>query len=168
MIKNVINDIFIDMKKNIIRLTEGELTNLIKRILKEDSTTNCVKEYKSPYPGDPYEYRIGVECQWETKSDETKNLPGKKIPNWISLDNNEKANKKLDKWFPNAKSDCSKCKNGAVKKTVSPDLIKKKTKTTNDCPLNINCMTGVWNRPKLCDNPEALKICVKKGTSVSY
>lgn len=44
-IKNVINDIFIKMEKKIIRLTEGELTNLIKKILKEDSTTNnCVKE----------------------------------------------------------------------------------------------------------------------------
>ena len=102
--------IFIDMRKT-LRLTERELTNLIKKILKEDSVdTSCWKEYKSPFPGDPYKYRIGAECLWETKSDETKTQTGKKIDDWISLYKNEKANTKLNKWFPNAKSDCSKCK----------------------------------------------------------
>lgn len=146
--------------KKVIRLTEGELTNLIKRILKEDSTTNnCHKEYRNPESSaDPYIYRMGPECNWETKSDKSKKQIRRVIDNWESLYKNKKANEILDKWFPNAKSDCSKCK--------------KQTTTTNnelgDCPLSINCMAGAWNRPKLCDNPEALQMCVKKGTLVFY
>lgn len=51
--------------------------------------------------------------------------------------------------------------------------VRKKTTTTNnnelgDCPLTINCMPGAWNRPKLCDNPEVLKMCERKGTIVTY
>ena len=158
------------MKKKIIKLTEGELTNLIKRILKEDSTTNnCHKEYTNPESSaDPYIYRMGPECIWETKSDKSKKQIRRVIDDWESLYKNKKANETLDKWFPKAKSDCSKCKKGNVKKTESDDLNKKKTKTTNDCPLTINCMPGAWNRPKLCDNPEVLKMCVRKGTIVTY
>lgn len=152
----MINDIFITMKKKIIKLTEGELTNLIKRILKEDSTTNnCIKEYKSPYPGDPYEYRIGEECLWETRSDKSKKQTGKEMPDWVSLYKNVEANKKLDKWFPNAKSDCSKCK-GGEKNNLS------------DCPKKVNCQPGVSLRPKICNDPKTLKMCERKGTIVTY
>lgn len=158
------------MKKNIIRLTKGELTNLIKRILKEDSTTNnCHKEYRNPESStDPYIYRMGPECIWETKSDKTKKQIGRVIEDWESLYKNEKANKTLNRWFPNAKSDCSKCKNGVVKKTGSPDLIKKKTKTTNDCPKIVNCQPGIGPRPKICNNPTMLNMCQRNGTIVTY
>lgn len=147
--------------KKIIRLTEGELSNLIKRILKEDSTTNnCNKEYRNPESStDPYIYRMSPECIWETKSDKTKKQIGRVIEDWESLYKNEKANRTLTRWFPNAKSDCSKCKNGVIKKTGSPDLIKKKTgsddlnkkKTIeNKCPKTINCMPSPNGKPNPC------------------
>lgn len=140
--------------KKIIKITEGELTNLIKKILKEDSsTTDCTKEYKSPFPGDPYKYRIGVECLWETMSDNSKPQDGhKQISNWVSLYKNEKANIKLDKWFPNAKSDCKKCKTGGVVKKMIPD---------NKCPDTVNCMPTV-NKPSPCDD-FFISYCIRTG-----
>lgn len=143
--------------KKVIRLTEGDLTKLIRRILKEDSQPNtCIKEYKSPFPGDPYTYRIGKECIWETKSDKSKKQTGNPIPDWISLYKNKKANDKLNTWFPNAKSDCSKCKEKSNKKGDG----------IGDCPKTINCQPSVNGRPKLCDSPNALQACKDKGTKV--
>jgi|LakMenEpi03Aug12_release.lakeMendotaPanAssembly.Ray.scaffolds.fasta_scaffold14561_26 hypothetical protein len=162
--------------KKIVRLTEGELTNLIKRILKEDSTkNNCHKEYTNPESNtDPYIYRMGPECIWQTKSDKTKKQIGKEIPDWISLYKNEKANQKLDKWFPNAKSDCSKCKNGGIKKTPPSDLIKKKVDLVkgkigeNKCPKTINCMPSPNGKPNPCDD-FFISYCIKSGkTSATY
>jgi len=140
--------------KNIIKITESELINLIKQILREDSsTTNCVKEYKSPYPSDPYKYRIGAECLWETITDTSKPQKGhKQIPNWISLYENEKANVKLDKWFPKAKSDCNKCKTGGVVKKTLPET---------KCPDTINCMPTA-NKPNPC-NDFFISYCISLG-----
>jgi len=165
--------------KKVIRLTEGELTNLIKGILKEDSkTNNCVKEYANPESStDPYIYRMSPECIWETKSDKTKKQIGRVIEDWQSLYKNEKANKTLNRWFPNAKSDCSKCKNGVVKKTGSDDLFKKKTgsddlfkKKTNEnkCPKTINCMPSPDGKTNIC-NDFFISYCIKSGkTAATY
>lgn len=155
--------------KKIIRLTEGELTNLIKRILKEDSkTNNCIKEYKNPESStDPYIYRMGPECIWETKSDKTKKQIRRVIDDWESLYKNEKANKILDKWFPDAKSDCSKCKKGDVKKTGSDDLNKKKT-VENKCPKTIDCMPLDDGKPNIC-NDFFISYCIRTGkTKATY
>lgn len=184
--------------KKIIKLTEGELTNLIKRILKEDSTTNnCIKEYTNPESStDPYIYRIGPECIWETKSDKTKKQIGRVIDDWESLFKNEKANKILDKWFPNAKSDCSKCKGKTTPKNDCPKEIScegnpnpcntyrikacinsRKTRIKNnkvidgklsDCPKIVNCQPGIGVKPKICNNPKMLNMCQRNGTIVSY
>jgi hypothetical protein len=185
--------------KKIVKLTESELTNLIKRILKEDLETTddlgCEKEYRNPESkSDPYKYKMGVECQWETKSIDTNAGNRKIIKDWISLYENERANETLDRWFPNAKKECSNCKkkktpikNDCPKEvdclsSSSPckDLKikaciksgKTRVKTIDggigDCPVTVNCMPGAYLRPKLCDNPKLLKMCQDKGTSVFY
>jgi len=185
--------------KKVIRLTESELTTLIKKILNEDSSldkeySDCQKEYRNPESKtDPYKYRMGIECQWETKSVGT-DYNGKIIKDWVSLYGNEKANKRLDEWFPNAKKECSNCKkkktpikNDCPKEvdclsSSSPckDLKikaciksgKTRVKTIDGgigpCPPIVNCMPGTSLRPKLCDNPTLLKMCKSKGTVVTY
>ena len=157
------------MKKKIIKLTESELTNLIKRILKEDtdtssSTPDCKKEYRNPESKtDPYKYSMDDKCQWQTKTDKwdtVNNQSSNKriIKDWISLVGNVKANERLNKWFPNAISDCLQCQ----KKTHRGD------KGLSDCPKTINCMPGVGNRPNICNNPKMLEMCKKLGTQVTY
>jgi hypothetical protein len=145
--------------KKVIKLTEGELTNLIKKILKEDSTTNnCHKEYRNPESStDPYIYRMGPECIWETKSDKSKKQIRRVIDDWQSLYKNKKANETLDRWFPNAKSDCSKCKKGDLKKTGS-----------NECPKTINCMPSRDGKTNIC-NDFFISYCIKSGkTKATY
>ena len=197
--------------KKIVRLTEGELTNLIKRVLKEDSESalgmdtslngnNCYKVYRNPESKtDPYIYRMGPECIWQTKSDNVSdylNEQSKIIKDWISLYGNEKANRILDKWFPNAKSDCSKCKKKTPISTDCPKYIDcfgtpspcktpkmmaciKSGKThvrtyqggdnVSDCPKTLNCMPVMnGTTPKLCKNLVALEMCKKQGMKVTY
>jgi hypothetical protein len=60
------------------------------------SSTNSGKIYTTP--GDPYQYRLSNECEWETK--------GKSITDWKSLKNTPAAIKELDIRFPNAKKEC--------------------------------------------------------------
>jgi hypothetical protein len=60
------------------------------------SSTNSGKIYTTP--GDPYQYRLSNECEWETK--------GKSITDWKSLKNTPAAIKELDKRFPEAKKEC--------------------------------------------------------------
>lgn len=62
------------------------------------SSTSSGKIYTTP--GDPYQYRLSNECEWETK--------GKSITDWKSLKNLPKAIKELDKRFPKAKEECGK------------------------------------------------------------
>jgi hypothetical protein len=185
--------------KKVIRLTESELTTLIKKILKEDllskDGSNCEKEYRNPESkSDPYKYRMGVECQWETKSVDANTVNRKIIKDWTSLYGNEKANKRLDEWFPNAKTECSNCKKKKTPiKNDCPKEVDCLTKTSNckdpkinaciksgktrvktidggigDCPPVVNCMPGVYLRPSLCDNPLQLQMCKNKGTVVTY
>jgi hypothetical protein len=56
--------------------------------------------------GDPYQYKI-VDCVWYTKSLIRKRRV-KYIPDWISLEDNGKANRILDGRFPNARKECKK------------------------------------------------------------
>jgi hypothetical protein len=56
--------------------------------------------------GDPYQYKI-VNCVWYTK--------GKKIIDWKSLENNQKATDILDGRFPNARKKCKETKPGETK-----------------------------------------------------
>ena len=60
------------------------------------SSTSSGKIYTTP--GDPYQYRLSNECEWETK--------GKSITDWKSLKNVSSAIKELDKRFPEAKKEC--------------------------------------------------------------
>ena len=60
------------------------------------SSTSSGKIYTTP--GDPYQYRLSNECEWETK--------GKSITDWKSLKNVPSAIKELDKRFPEAKKEC--------------------------------------------------------------
>jgi len=60
------------------------------------SSTSSGKIYTTP--GDPYQYRLSNECEWETK--------GKSITDWKSLKNTPAAIKELDIRFPNAKKEC--------------------------------------------------------------
>ena len=60
------------------------------------SSTSSGKIYTTP--GDPYQYRLSNECEWETK--------GKSITDWKSLKNIPAAIKELDKRFPDAKKEC--------------------------------------------------------------
>ena len=60
------------------------------------SSTSSGKIYTTP--GDPYQYRLSNECEWETK--------GKSITDWDSLKNIPAAIKELDKRFPDAKKEC--------------------------------------------------------------
>jgi len=162
--------------KKIVRLTESELSNLIKKILKEESddmsidtdfditipslgkgddtvtTKNCYKEYRNPESKtDPYKYRMGPECIWQTKSvgwdnvsEQTRNV--KLIKDWTSLLNNEKANRILNKWYPNAKSDCLNCM--------------KKTPITTDCPKYVDCNGDPHISP--C-RTKKMQDCIKSG-----
>ena len=178
--------------KKIVRLTEGDLTNLIKRILKEDSESalgmdtslngnNCYKVYRNPESKtDPYIYRMGPECIWQTKSDNVSdylNEQSKIIKDWISLYGNEKANRILDKCFPKY-IDCfgtpSPCKTPKMMDCIKSGKTHVRTyqgggDNVSDCPKTLNCMPVMnGTTPKLCKNLVALEMCKKQGMKVTY
>lgn len=74
------------------------------------SSTSSGKIYTTP--GDPYQYRLSNECEWETK--------GKSITDWKSLKNLPNAIKELDKRFPKAKEECGKSTNTSTSTTTEP------------------------------------------------
>jgi hypothetical protein len=65
--------------------------------LSSSSTSTSDKKIYTT-PGDPYQYRLSNDCEWETK--------GKSITDWKSLKNLPNAIRDLDKRFPNAKKEC--------------------------------------------------------------
>lgn len=82
----------------------------------ENSVSNGIYTTK----GDPYQYKI-VNCVWYTK--------GKKITDWKSLENNQKATDILDGRFPNARKKC------------------KENKPSQTQPDNQNVVTGGGQQP---------------------
>lgn len=98
--------------------------------LGSSSSSNTTSGDKKIYttPGDPYQYRLSDDCEWETK--------GKSITDWKSLKNLPNAIKILDERFPDAKKECGQSTNtnntnNAVTEPVKPSW-------TNDYP----CISG--------------------------
>lgn len=78
------------------------------------SSTSEGKIYTTP--GDPYQYRLSKECEWETK--------GKSITDWKSLKNLPKAIKELDKRFPKAKEECGNSTNTSTNTSTTTEPTK--------------------------------------------
>ena len=75
------------------------------------SSTNSGKIYTTP--GDPYQYRLSNECEWETK--------GKSITDWKSLKNIPAAIKELDIRFPEAKKECGQSTNTSTNTSTTTE-----------------------------------------------
>ena len=74
----------------------GSLSSSLGSSSSSNTTSGDKKIYTTP--GDPYQYRLSDDCEWETK--------GKSITDWKSLENVPNAIRELDKRFPNAKKEC--------------------------------------------------------------
>jgi hypothetical protein len=98
------------------------------------SSSNTSSGNKKIYstPGDPYQYRLSDDCEWETK--------GKSITDWKSLKNLPNAIRKLDKRFPEAKKECSQSTNTTPLPPPTPPTTTESSKPswTNDYP----CISG--------------------------
>ena len=75
------------------------------------SSTSSGKIYTTP--GDPYQYRLSNECEWETK--------GKSITDWKSLKNIPAAIKELDIRFPEAKKECGQSTNTSTNTSTTTE-----------------------------------------------
>ena len=81
--------------------------------------------------GDPYQYKI-VNCTWYTKSLIRKRRL-KYIPDWISLEDNEKANGILDGRFPSARKNC----NSSNTDTITASTVTASTVNDDTTPANL-------------------------------
>ena len=99
--------------------------------LGSSSSSNTTSGDKKIYttPGDPYQYRLSDDCEWETK--------GKSITDWKSLKNLPNAIRILDERFPDAKKECGQSSNTNTNtnNTVTEPV---KPSWTNDYP----CLNG--------------------------
>jgi hypothetical protein len=99
--------------------------------LGSSSSSNTTSGDKKIYttPGDPYQYRLSDDCEWETK--------GKSITDWKSLKNLPNAIRILDERFPDAKKECGQSANTNTNtnNTVTEPV---KPSWTNDYP----CISG--------------------------
>ena len=99
--------------------------------LGSSSSSNTTSGDKKIYttPGDPYQYRLSDDCEWETK--------GKSITDWKSLKNLPNAIRILDERFPDAKKECGQSANTNTNtnNTVTEPV---KPSWTNDYP----CLNG--------------------------
>ena len=75
------------------------------------SSTSNGKIYTTP--GDPYQYRLSNECEWETK--------GKSITDWKSLKNIPAAIKELDIRFPEDKKECGQSTNTSTNTSTTTE-----------------------------------------------
>jgi hypothetical protein len=100
--------------------------------LGSSSSSNTTSGNKKIYttPGDPYQYRLSDDCEWETK--------GKSITDWKSLKNLPNAIRILDERFPDAKTECNQSTNTNNTNTNNTVTEPVKPSWTNDYP----CLNG--------------------------
>lgn len=94
------------------------------------SSSNTSSGDKKIYttPGDPYQYRLSDECEWETI--------GKTIKDWKSLEYLPNAIRDLDNRFPDAKKECGQSTNTSTNTSTTTEPVK--PSWTNDYP----CISG--------------------------
>ena len=147
----------LDSKKYEIKKENGKYYYRLKQGAPSPTSTQPPSPSPTPNPspvdpgiyttkGDPYQYKI-VDCVWYTK--------GKKITDWKSLEDNQKATDILDGRFPNARKKCKENKPEENK----PDQTQPEVTTVN-LPDWATCLKGL-NGIKLGRDSKGDEIVIK-------